>query len=179
MQTKLLSYLKDYETRFPEESAVVARFEALAREHPRCFERDCWAGHITGSAWLVDSTRQRVLLTHHKKLDKWLQLGGHSDGDSDPLRVASREAQEESGLAVDRVVPWVFDLDVHEIPARKSDPAHYHFDVRFALVAVGGEAFQVSDESHALAWVQVDQLAQYTSETSMVRMADKHFRLLA
>lgn len=168
----------DYAMRFPDENDVVARFFGLIDEHERCFERDCWAGHITGSAWLLDRKRERVLLTHHKKLDRWLQLGGHSDGDPDAMRVAMREAEEESGLAVRILDERVFDLDVHEIPARKSDPAHYHFDVRFAFTVDGGEMFRVSEESHALAWVQVARLAEFTDEASMLRMAAKHQSLL-
>jgi 8-oxo-dGTP pyrophosphatase MutT (NUDIX family) len=113
------------------------------------------------------------LLTHHKKLGRWLQVGGHSDGCADPLAVAIKEAEEESGLAVTALAAEAFDIDVHEIPARKSDPAHFHFDIRFVLQAREGEAFQVSDESHDLAWVPVQRLADYTNEESMLRMARK------
>ena len=171
-------YLDDYALRCPDEGAVVDRFRRFVAEHARCFERDCWAGHITGSAWLLDGSGDRVLLTHHKKLDRWLQLGGHSDGDPDPRRVALKEATEESGLEVEVLDPIVFDLDVHEIPARRSDPAHFHFDVRFALRATGGDDFVVSDESHALAWVAVAELSRFTDEESMLRMAVKHGRWL-
>ena len=170
----LLALLDGYGERFPDERDVLVRFREFVNTHERCFERDCWAGHITGSAWLLDRKRERVLLTHHKKLDRWLQLGGHSDGDANPLRVALREATEESGLAVAPIYDWVFDLDIHEIPARKNDPAHFHFDVRFALEVTSSEAFEVSDESHALAWVPIAGLAQFTDEESMLRMARKH-----
>ena len=165
--------LAEYRARHPAEAAVVARFVNFVREHPRCFERDCWAGHVTGSAWLVNGSRDAVLLTHHKKLDRWLQVGGHSDGVADPLQVAIREAEEESGLAVEVCDPAIFDVDIHEIPARKSDPSHYHFDVRFALVSSQDDAFRVSDESHALAWVPVSDMGAYTNEVSVVRMAEK------
>lgn len=168
----LLEKLAQYQTRYPEEQSTIDRFHALISAHANCFDRDCWAGHITGSSWLVDPSANRLLLTHHRKLDMWLQLGGHSDGDPDSQAVAVREAQEESGLGVRLMSPHIFDIDVHEIPARKSDPAHFHFDVRYALQA-DGDAFLVSEESLALAWVGIDELESYTTETSILRMRDK------
>ena len=111
----LLSAIDRYATRYPEESRVVARFKALLQSHEDCFERDCLPGHITGSAWLVCPKRQNVLLTHHRKLNMWLQLGGHSDGEGNTPGVAIREAHEESGLAVHLLDNEIFDLDVHEI----------------------------------------------------------------
>ena len=165
--------LRDYRRVHPEEAPVVDRFMALVREHERCFHRDCWAGHITGSAWLVDPAGGDVLLTHHRKLDFWVQLGGHSDGDPDTPAVARREAEEESGLDVAPLSPQIFDLDIHTIPARKSDPEHLHFDVRYAFVARSGRDYRVSDESHDLAWVPVTEVHRYTGEESMLRMARK------
>lgn len=169
----LLALLTEYETRYPVEAGLIARFRNFVTMHERCFERDLWTGHVTGSAWLVNSTRDAVLLTHHRKLGRWLQLGGHSDGNADALAVSIAEAEEESGLAVRALAPWAFDLDIHEIPARKQDPAHFHFDVRFALQVVGSEAFRVSPESLDLAWVPIEQLSDYTDERSMLRMAEK------
>ena len=102
----------------------------------------------------------------------WLQLGGHSDGDPDTAAVAKREAEEESGLPVTLVSPEIFDIDVHAIPARKEDPEHEHFDVRFQLVAQR-EDFVVSPESIDLAWVPLVELQQYTDEESILRMQRK------
>ena len=169
----LLELLHRYTVAHPEESATIERFLDFVNRHERCFERDLREGHITGSAWLVDGAGERVLLTHHRKLGRWLQLGGHSDGDPRPLRVAVNEAREESGLEVRPLSVGVFDLDVHEIPARRRDPAHLHFDVRFALQTVGSEAFRLSDESLDLAWVPIERLEEYTGEESVLRMARK------
>ncbi|MFX3657893.1 MAG: NUDIX hydrolase [bacterium] len=169
----LLSLLDDYAARHPDEAATTSWFIEFVAAHERCFERDLWAGHVTGSAWLVDGSGDRVLLTHHRKLGRWLQLGGHSDGNPRTLEVALKEAREESGLDVRPLSEAVFDLDVHEIPARRSDPAHHHFDVRFALQVVGDEAFRVSGESLDLAWVPIDRLGDYTGEDSVLRMARK------
>ncbi len=136
-QADVIRQLKDYRQRHPSESATIDRFEAFVGSEPHCFQRNCWAGHVTGSAWIVNAQQTHVLLTHHRKLNRWLQLGGHSDGDGDPLRVACREAEEESGLAVAPVSILLFDIDIHLIPARKDDPAHHHFDARYALRVVG------------------------------------------
>ena len=169
---KLRQAILDYVTRHPHENAVSSRFLELIDGHANCFERDCWPGHITGSAWLVDPTKTHLLLTHHKKLDMWLQVGGHSDGEPDTAQVALREACEESGLQVSLLNTAIFDLDVHEIPARKAEPAHYHFDVRFELSAHTRE-YTVSDESHDLAWVPIADLTTVTREASILRMRDK------
>jgi 8-oxo-dGTP pyrophosphatase MutT (NUDIX family) len=169
----ILSALDRYASHHPSERNVVARFVTFVESEPRCFERDSWRGHVTGSAWLVDRSGARVLLTHHRKLGRWLQLGGHSDGDPDSFAVARREATEESGLVVEPIGDDIFDVDIHPIPARGADPEHAHFDVRYALRVVGSEAFRASDESHALEWVSIPEIARYTDEPSMLRMADK------
>lgn len=158
----------------PHERAMTAATQAFVEEQPGCLERSCVPGHLTGSAWIVDYTHRRVLLTHHRKLDKWLQLGGHADGDPDLLAVALREAREESGLAsITMLSPEVFDVDVHAIPARREDPAHLHYDLRFLLRADGDEPLVISAESKDLAWVEIDRLAAFSSEESLLRMARK------
>ena len=169
---KLLALIAEYADRHPEEAAIVARFQEFIDSHERCFARDCWAGHITGSAWLVDPSQNSILLTHHKKLGIWVQLGGHSDGDPDTASVAYKEATEESGLSVDFLDQAIFDLDIHEIPARKNDPAHYHFDVRFQFIAASRD-YTVSEESHDLSWIEIERLPEVTQETSMLRMRQK------
>jgi len=177
---ELSKALQDYCLRHPGEAAVVDQFRSLLSNQPECFERGNFQpGHVTGSAWLVDDSGEHVLLTHHRKLDAWLQLGGHSEGDPDTAAVARREAEEESGLAVELISRDILDVDVHEIPARKSDPAHFHFDVRFAFVSRSGHDYVVSDESHDLAWVPVERLRQFTTEASILRMAQKWTELRA
>lgn len=173
-QFELSEALQDYRLRHPGEAGVVDRFRSLLSDRTRCFERDNFQpGHVTGSAWLVDESGDHVLLTHHRTLDAWLQLGGHSDGDPDTAAVARREAEEESGLVVELITRDILDIDVHEIPSRKTDPAHFHFDVRFALVSRSGRDYLVSDESHDLAWAPVDKIDQFTTEESILRMARK------
>ena len=168
----LLELLERYALVQPNALADIAVFRTFVLEHADCFERTCVPGHITGSAWLIDGSGERVLLTHHRKLDRWLQLGGHADGDADIAQVALREAQEESGLDDLTVEPAIFDLDRHRIPARGHDPEHWHYDVRFVVRTGGGEDFIVSDESHELAWRPIaDVAADVTLDPSLRRMA--------
>lgn len=138
------------------------------------FHRHHPPGHFTGSAWLVSGDGQRVLLTHHRKLQRWLQLGGHADGDRDLARVALREAQEESGLVDLQVESEIFDLDRHWIPARSNEPGHWHYDVRHVVRATGSECYAVSEESLALAWKPVHMLASDpATDVSLRRMASR------
>ncbi len=152
-------------------------FEALRRfviEHPDCFERSLGVGHVTGSAWIVDPLREKALLTHHHRLNRWMQLGGHADGDSDVLRVALREAREESGLEDIRPLgDSIYDVDVHRIPARGNEPAHYHYDVRFLLEADADRPLHLTPESKALAWVKLADVLKLTNERSVLRMVEK------
>lgn len=153
---------------------MVGLLDAFVRRQPKCFERTCFEdGHVTGSAWIVSPQRQRALLTHHRKLEKWLQLGGHSDGDANTLRVAQREAEEESGLIVKPIRDFVFDIDIHTIPARGCDPEHKHYDVRFLFEADDRAPLTISDESNDLRWVSVKGLGDLTTEESVLRMARK------
>ena len=173
-RSRLICDLQDYSGRWPAESATVARFIEFVAANPACFERRLAVGHVTGSAWVVDRTGMRVLLTHHKKLNLWVQLGGHADGDGDVLRVARREAEEESGLAGLELVPGgIFDVDVHRIPPRREEPGHFHWDIRYAFRASASEDFRVSAESHELRWIPIRDLAEVTQEESMLRMARK------
>lgn len=169
----LLAAIHDYERRHPNEIRVIEQFRDFVVREPQCFERATIEGHITGSAWVVDDRRTHTLLTHHRKLNKWLQLGGHADGEPDILKVALTEAREESGIDdVRSLYPFIFDLDVHVIPARTNEPEHLHYDVRYAILA-GNTNHVVGEESHDLAWVPVSQLHDYTTEESMLRMAHK------
>ncbi len=170
----LLSKLKDYTDRFPEERLTTDRLIDFVVQNDRCFMTSFEPGHVTGSAWIVDSHRKHTLLTHHKKLDMWVQLGGHADGESDILSVAFREAKEESGLT--NIVPVsesIFDIDIHLIPKNPVMPEHYHYDVRFLFEADMNEKVAVSDESHDVAWFSVDDLQQVTDEESVLRMGRK------
>lgn len=166
---------------YPEQPDIVARFHSLAASGAQCLERTCWEGHLTGSALITGPKYDCVLLTLHSKLGMWLQLGGHADGDADLARVALREAQEESGLAAFTFAgsqtafgaPPIFDLDIHAIPARKSEPQHLHYDVRYLLIADPTEKLAITAESKDLRWLKLSDAYGLTQEPSMHRQFDK------
>ncbi len=159
---------------WPDEADEARRFIALLDEGVHAFTRERLAGHFTASALLVSADGTRALLTHHRKLDRWLQPGGHADGDTDLAAVALREAGEESGLEGLRLEGGIFDLDRHWIPERKGVPGHWHHDVRYVVRAGDDERFVVGEESHDLAWVAVEAIAADAAmDASLRRMARK------
>ena len=170
----LLQELRAYVPTDDREAEMCDRLVAFVTLHPNAFERELLIGHVTASAWIVDPARTRALLTHHRKLGKWLQLGGHVDGEVDVRRAALREAREESGLTSLRFASEaIYDVDVHRIPARSGEPAHDHYDLRFALEADPGEPLVLSVESNELAWVPLDLLETYGTDESVLRLARK------
>lgn len=171
--TGLEAMLLKYESTFTEESDFKRRFIELLK-HPDAYQRHHLPGHITGSAFIVSEDLMQTLLVHHVRLNKWLQPGGHADGDTDVTRVALNEASEETGLTQFLpLMPEVFDIDIHPIPARKDFPAHEHYDVRFLFQASTREKIVVSDESHDVKWVALSDLERFNNEGSMLRMREK------
>ncbi len=174
----LIALLERYAAAWPAERDVAARFVAFVRAHDDCLERTCAPGHVTASAWITGAGGERALLTHHRKLGRWLQLGGHVDGEQHVERAALREAHEESGLPALELVRWSpelvpLDLDVHPIPARGTEPRHDHWDVRFWLQADADAQLVLSAESVDLRWFATQQLAAVTDEDSVLRLARK------
>jgi len=158
---------------------------------PNCFSRTHLKGHFTGSALITDLSFSKVLLTHHKKLNRWLQLGGHVDDNPNLHATAMSEAQEESGLAdisfvnsgplagLSASMPLPFDLDYHVIPERPDVPEHMHYDVRFLMVAQNIDRIVCSDESNDLQWFDLSEAKKLTDEVSMTRQFSKLAALAA
>ena len=170
----LLALLRAHQPANQTEAQMLQKSIAFVEREPNCFERWLETGHVTGSAWIVDETRQHALLMHHRKLDRWFQPGGHADGESDILQVALKEAQEETGLADFKVVsPAIFDVDVHLIPARGTMPAHFHYDIRFLLQADARKPLLQNEESNGLKWIELANVWQYNNSESILRMVDK------
>ncbi|GAA0888428.1 NUDIX hydrolase [Rhodanobacter soli] len=170
----MIRALQRYCDQWQGESAVVAQFDAFLHTQADVFSRSNRSGHFTGSSWLVSADGTRVLLMHHRKLGRWLQPGGHADGDPELARVALREAQEETGVAGLHVEGDIFDIDRHRIPARGDEPEHWHYDVRYVVRAGADERFAVNQESRALAWRSVaDVAADDSLDASLRRMARK------
>ena len=156
------------------EKAMLAQFGPFISAHPDCLWRGCEPGHLTASAWVVDEAREHTLLMHHRKLDRWLQPGGHVDGNPDLLASALREAREETGLSqLVPVSPEIFDVDRHWIPERKAEPGHWHYDVRFIIEADPAEPLTVTSESKELRWVKITVVAELDPEESLQRLVRK------
>jgi 8-oxo-dGTP pyrophosphatase MutT (NUDIX family) len=172
-RNNLIKLLERYN---PVGDEAVAKAEMLKfiRANENCFDREFKIGHITGSSWLINKQGDKALLMHHAKLDKWLQLGGHADGESDILAVAIKEASEESGIkAIEPKSSDIFDIDIHKIPANKKDKEHFHYDVRFLLQVTSEENIEVNEESKELRWISKDKKELPTNEMSVVRMFQK------
>jgi len=174
----LITALEHYRNIAITECETIDNIIQFVRNHNDCFARENIVGHITGSAWLLNQTEDKVLLTHHKKLGKWLQLGGHADGCGDILTVAQTEAREESGI--DAIVPLqntIFSVDIHLIPEYRRqnllEPQHYHYDITYLFKVADNSAYCVSDESHALAWFTIPELMQKPLDDNVLRMAKK------
>lgn len=166
--------LRRYARVWPLEAATVEEFERFLCSGSEVFERSRTSGHFTGSAWLVSADGQRVLFMHHRKLDRWLQPGGHADGDGNLARVALREAQEETGVFGLYVEAGMFDIDRHRIGARGREGEHWHYDVRYVLRAGTSECFTGNAESRALGWRPVHDVANdLTLDPALRRMARK------
>jgi 8-oxo-dGTP pyrophosphatase MutT (NUDIX family) len=171
----LLAELQVYVPADEREAAMRERVVAfVTRDRLRAFDRANASGHVTASAWIVDPTRSSAVLLHHRKLDRWLQLGGHVDGDPDVRRAAQREAREESGLRTLRSLgEGIYDIDVHRIPARAAEPEHDHYDLRLAYEADPRESLVRNDESHDVRWIPLAELENYAIDESVRRLARK------
>lgn len=171
----VLKKINDYSPGFEIEKEFRARFLKFINFYTNCFERSLEIGHLTGSAWIINKNRTHALLTHHARLDRWLQPGGHADGDTDIIRVATKEACEETGLkSLHLLSEDIFDIDIHTIPEYKGIPEHLHYDIRFLFEADENEQLVITNESKDLQWVAPGQLLTATENNqSILRMAKK------
>lgn len=174
IRSTLRTLLHTYQPTAPEELQSKHAILAFIDEHPTCFERSLEIGHITASGWLVNKDNTHALMMHHAKLGIWVQLGGHCDGNPNPLEVAIKEAQEESGIEhIIALSPAIFDIDIHLVPANSKEKEHYHYDIRFLLQVTSSEQFVQNQESKELRWVSKNRADLPTDNRSITRMFDK------
>lgn len=168
--------LRRYETDDEEQEDARAFMLAWIEHYPLdAHLRTRLEGHLTASALIVNHARTHALLTHHKKLGRWLQLGGHCDGDANLAHVALRECFEESGIEGLAIDPVPIDLDIHDIPARPGEPEHMHLDTRFVVYAPSGATPVISDESNELRWIAPSELAALGTDESVQRLYRRIF----
>ena len=134
--------------------------------------RDRFApGHFTASGFVVSPDGSTLLLIHHRRLDRWLQPGGHIDPeDVSPIAAAAREVLEETGITTEPILTDLIDFDIHPIPPRAPEPFHEHFDLRFALRALDAEVV-ADDEVYDARWVPWSQIQSYAVDDSVIRGA--------
>jgi 8-oxo-dGTP pyrophosphatase MutT (NUDIX family) len=177
---RLLADLRRYEASDAFEERHRAAMVALLAE-PEAFSRAHFTpGHFTASCYVVDDAG-RLLLHHHRRLDRWLQMGGHVEGDESPERAALREGAEESGLLdLTLAADGIFDLDIHGIPAANVEPDHDHYDVRYLARTASPDAIAFDRaESNDLAWVTLDRAAELMPGPESHRVLRKIERMLA
>ncbi len=175
-QENTQALLEKYRTPFDEEVLFRQLILDFVRQHHDFWQRSNLAGHVTGSAWILNAKQDSTLLIHHRGLDKWIQPGGHIEpADNTVWETAHREAGEECGLP--QLQTWtrdIFDLDVHIIPAKKDIPQHVHYDVRFAFIVENDVLAADLSEVYGAQWVLLDELLQQPGiQQSIRRMALK------
>ena len=173
---RVLRHLRTYEAVDAGQASVRATMLAFAADHPDALWRTCEAGHFTGSALVVDAAAEQVLLLFHTKLQRWLQPGGHLDGDANLPASALREASEETGIEGLRVVVPAVDLDIHEVRPPAEAP-HLHLDVRFVVLAPAGSTAVGNHESEALRWVSPDELGALGADDGLHRLTARGLEL--
>ncbi len=168
------------------EAADVTRIREMVLTTPNIASSDCTPGHITASALVLDMASGRLLFHLHKRLARWLQVGGRmEEGEIDPADTALREASEETGLPDLAFLPAVselrpLDIDVHQIPARGLEPEHLHLDFRYVLATNHPDRVQAGgDESGLFRWMSFDDVAADATrfDRALLRLVGKARRL--
>lgn len=151
--------------------AIKRKFFELTALDPGALDRSTSPGHLTGSALVFNHDATKTLLLFHTKLQRWLQPGGHADGEANLARVALKEATEETGIDGLEIVDPAIDLDIHNV-AKPGDPEVLHYDVRFLVFAPEGAKPSGNHESQDIRWVGFDELEPYGLDAGHHRLIE-------
>ena len=157
------------------EAATRERFLRFVADEPRSADRDLAFGHLTASALVVNLPGTHALLIYHRKLERWLQPGGHADGSFDLLAAATREVLEETGVPTVPASTEPLDLDIHLIPPRGEVAAHWHYDVRYLLRATDDTITMQEEEVADARWFGAAELPTLQTDDSVRRLVAKFF----
>ncbi|MFM7428059.1 MAG: NUDIX hydrolase [Elainella sp.] len=174
MTDSLLTQLQQYSPWDATEAAHQIAILHLLQTGPVAFDRQSdQPGHITGSAWILAEDTGKVALIYHRRLERWLQPGGHTEpGEVDGISTALREVREELDLVIEPARARLFDLDVHRIPETPTQASHLHFDLRYLCLTQQQPLVSASDAAQAR-WFTVAELEAMQLEASMQRMMVK------
>jgi 8-oxo-dGTP pyrophosphatase MutT (NUDIX family) len=175
-----MEILKHYEPQSePEKLYKSQMLELYEAKGQLAFLRKSLNAHFTASAWIINPETDTVLLIQHKKLNKWLQPGGHADGEVNLEKVARKEAFEETGLInLQLASNSIFDIDIHLIPKNNQVPEHQHYDVRFVYFCRNTEETQINSESINFQWLNIEDVKKLSNEPSVLRMVEKSKSIL-
>ncbi len=165
----VVSLLQSMDALDAQQASVRDDMLVFAEHHPDALLRTCVDGHFTGSALVVEQGTGRFLLLFHTKLRKWLQPGGHTDGEARMAATALREASEETGIEGLMVVTEPIDLDIHEVRP-PAEPPHLHHDIRFLVLAAAGSVPVGNHESESLRWTTPTEAADLGVDESVLRL---------
>lgn len=171
----LAQMLERYCPKNPQEATDLALMKAFLRANPDALLRSNLVGHVTASAWVTNTARDRVLMVYHRLYDSWAWTGGHADGDEDLLAVAMRECREETGLHRVRALSEA-PISVECLPVEGHEkrgayvPSHLHLNVTYLLEADDTESLRVCEaENTAVAWFTPEEALRASSEPWFVK----------
>lgn len=174
----VIGLLEGHANEDPVQRDVASRMLEFARTHSDALVRTCADAHFTGSALVVEEGSDRFIVLFHTKLQKWLQPGGHVDGNANMAASALREAIEETGIDGLRVVRPAIDLDIHEVRP-PAEPPHLHLDIRFLVLAPRGSVPVGNHESREIRWATLADLDALGADESLHRLARNGLELAA
>ena len=170
---KLSEKLINFEPSSLQEEADKALFLEFLEKNEDAFCRENSFGHVTASSWIVNRERTRVLFCYHKLYNSWSWVGGHADGEEDLLKVAMKEAKEETGVSCVPVTTEIYSVEILPVKGHmkkgKYVPSHTHFNVTYLLEAdESDELFVCEEENSAVAWIDIEKIPEKSTEKWMI-----------